>query len=315
MNGATRREAFFVSLAALELAACADSQPANSGDRAQALPRPQVIPRATPLLLPQIPTEAGVSIDQQIKREVQVIAFGYPEAGTLFRSIYLGDLSKVNPLFTVNLMVGVVQPGKNSIPQPGFAAGKTAAETRFTPRELSPTNRFDLIQTRQTRSFQTVRSVLVETNLPAEWLTLSDDVKTLVLEKEATRMRLYGITNKTAHAQYLLEGAFIGKRDATVTETEVDTVLGNIRAKENPTFARLADYAAVLPILSNVGIVLNSGDVKTIEELRKYTTFQICYDKARELGIDLRNMNTDSEAFVVQAFSPQSRWVQWLSQA
>lgn len=235
-------------------------------------------------------------IHQEVIRLIQ----RYPQ-NSIVRTVYLGNLADISPVFTGTLPVGVADPRVSY------------ARTQFGQAEYAPTPSFNyrLNQDLQQNSFTVLKRQEVAVYLSPVWLnSKNDEVKTLALEKEAYTIALWEPFSSIVLNTYLTQGK-ISKIDPKITDAEIAHTLARQMLIDNLDVRKLYDYAGYLAILPKVGPILASQNPEAETELGASNLPKI-YKLAKKNNIQFENLEFGSQEFLQAAFNNEGPWAKMI---
>lgn len=156
-------------------------------------------------------TQEVLSLTHQ---EVKRLAETYPQ-DSIIRTVYLGNLADISPIFAGTLPVGIADPNV------------AYSRLRLGRAEYTPADRFSYLlnRDRSQKGYATLKKQEVAVYFSPLWLNSKNDaVKALVLEKEAYGLTLWEPLSKMALNTYLAQGK-ITKIDPGTTEAEIARTL------------------------------------------------------------------------------------------
>lgn len=254
---------------------------------------PSAPPTETPA--PREPGEDEV-IDN-IRQEVKRLALTLPQ-GNQVREIYTAqDLTSISPIFASPLEYGaLIHP--------------SMAETFFHSPVYSAQEKFSYLysQDGSTANYLTLESAKLRVLLPQNFPELTDEVKLLILRKEANTIIQWEAFSRYVVYPFFTSNGTITKLDPTVEDRQISSTLAWKFLTENPNILKRYDYAGYIPIMSGVGRILASGNQQAIAELKVSNADEI-YTLAQQQGINFEGVTEDPAKFIQLAYSDTSPWV------
>lgn len=246
-------------------------------------------------------TSETLRLLERTKQEVMRLAKTYPE-NSIVRTVYLGDLSKICPIFIQPLKIGIADP-------------KTAyTRTYFGEANHSPNRRFRyyLERDQSKADYSTLTSQDLTIFFSPLWLNAAlDQVKILALEKEALTVASWEPFSAIALQIYQSQGK-IEKIDSSVKDIEIGRTLTRQLFIENPLVRKLYDYSGYLLILRKVEDLFQTGNEQAKKDL-SYTNIPAIYAKAKAAGVEFESLTFNSPEFWRVAFDQRSPWVKIIS--
>lgn len=252
------------------------------------------------------PPESQVAVQPQeiietqtLYQEITRLALTYPQ-DSLVAKTYLGRSSEINPIFKP-LRIGLS-------PDWVYDSSTRTGEPRYTPKK-----RFSylLYAGESLVQYETLQGLTAEIYFSPRWMEIqSDEVKTLMIEKEAVTLGLWEGFAKIILNTYRMQGR-ISLLDKNTTETEIANTLARQITIDNPELLKVYAGASYLALLPQVEKLLALNDPRITEDL-KPSHFLEFYHQAKTANILFKNMEPWSNEFWELAFNPNSPWVQIL---
>ena len=237
---------------------------------------------------------------QIVKEEVKRLVEKYPQ-DSIVRTVYSQQApTQLSPIFKHPIEITFIDP-------------VTYARSSYSDAKLSEQKRFRYFLERDSslKDYSTLESVKVSIAFSSYWLrTKNDEVKDLVIEKEAIGLALWEGFSKIALNTYLKQGK-IEKIDLSVTDQEIARTLAYILLTENPNISKLFDYAAYLAIMQTVERLIDQNNASVNQELKESNVLTI-YQMAKDKNIPFEQIKPGSQEFWTLAFSPESPWVKMI---
>lgn len=162
--------------------------------------------------------------------------------------------------------------------------------------------------------FKTYETLPTSVEFSDWWFNLkSDQVKKLILRKEANNVRMLEGFGRFHAVPAMLSLGDIEVLDPTLTSREVEYRVAASILSSNPDYLKLYDFAGYLSILREFEELEKSADPQIISDLLSVDSIRVIRDGARERGIRYEDVEFGSPEFFEMAFSAVSPWVNFIN--
>lgn len=270
-----------MAVLALSLAACADAHIATPTRQPSPSPRPTIV--RTPLVLalktPQLTAtiaETPVPIDMRVQQKAIEIANSVPATGTenlILKSIYLGK--------TYPTLQGVT-PDIFPYPVPvNFDTTPDFAQFNFGKRSDGK-KQVDFEMGGQKWTYSVINKLNPTIRFSQDWLDAPEEVKKLIMLKEAYTPILWSELRKMMTSSFLKQGGKITAHDVTTqTQTKIADIIAWDAHSGSKEIRFAFDYAGYLAVFPMISTMSDTGK----QYLAEHTNMMKVYEFAQQNGI------------------------------
>ena len=253
------------------------------------------------LVIPGVLVACGRKADAgelPVPRAIEIakkIASEGPELNTL---VWNGDLSLVSLGFNAKAEIHE-DPEILGLIDVGFVVEKSSNRANFTYRKRSGG---------MTAAGYTAEKTKVVLRVNPEFATLDSDVQRLVVRHASLQVGIWEIGNSIASGNYIVVG-----QDGFATTEKIVRTFGMMEYG-NPQFQKIQKYAAALPMMRDIGKLLEFGTNKQKQELQTKTILARVHAQAALLKMELRVEKYDTDNYFRDVAYGEGKWREWVLQ-